>query len=635
MSSSLHDITRGIWKRIFPQAQDHRAASLVDDWCGRLENIIVDAFGADTDKLTSDRIALYTNIDEYSSLHLWSVAGMVEDADMDVRCSRRLLSIVLKLKNVHADRAGFTALYDEFLMYMNADFDTGSVRFDDYMEYFPVWFVSRNWPREESSEHESPVLQIIKSWNRLDVSDSGLISIRTMENVLLPYAFQVLHPETASDILRERWIRSMLRVVDCTRPNWINHWMEYMFLDPKRFQTEDIPSASDQRKVNEFVEDALQYAGLFPMSAEEYSAHVSDYLGLMSQTTSSVESRSRAACLWVVSRKTGFSRDFLPVSIGERLVSKKPIITDWADFLQSLTSIWDTYFPSEDGMMHKAYFDIWSARIARGLNLRASPNLFILRKSLVERFISQLEVETLWDEYIGNKSTRIKPHQMIRLLHSVYRELFKQEEDSEGNWIIREWLEDITALALLIPDNRPDVIITKDVFLVVFPLWYASAFPTTVVTSRDSLEVVWPLASENRVIFSEPVLRTLLEKIWFTMMPAGIGLPCQEWWLMRCCNRLSRLSEGQGVTRKLLKSILLSADEVNYIYEYYQIMSSSNLIELLYNCLDKEKYPSFPTELAEEFFLIADNPPHRDQGDFMLPHSTFVYAFPLWVAAHS
>jgi len=638
MQSPLNIILQDKWREATRDDEGYTGTCLEASWLERVRSILhekLDCLGIGG--MATDALALHLNVDDFSMVHLWYSSGALDESIMELKVSRKLVANVLGLRGLNLDRANFTVVFEEFLLYLNADTDSGFIDFEDYMKYFPIWYVSRRWPSNSEQLNQSVILEIIRAWDNLDVSDSGLISRRSMEKFLLPFAFRLLYQDEATSLLRERWIRFMLRILDCTRSNWVNHWMEYMFLDPLKFTQDDIPTGSNQKRVNEFVEDALTFAGLFPMSDEQFAAHVSDYLSLVTQTTSSVESRSRAIALWIVSRKTRFTRNFVPSSIAEQLIPREPLIQDWDVIRSSLADIWNTYFPpGEDGrMQHQTHFDIWLGRMIGGLNMRKSPKLLMLRKSLNDKFISQIEVETLWDEFLGRKSIRIPPHKLIALLHAIYKDFYGEEQLSEGNWVIREWLEDITALALLIPENHPDVIITKDVFLVVFPIWFSCVFPKASQTGDDRMEDIWPKSTEKRVIFSEPNLRAFLGKMWNSMMPTDIGIPCPEWWLRRCCNRLALQSESQGVTRQLFSSIIFSPDEVNYIYEYYQVMNSQTLIELLHNSIDRDQYPDFPNELVEEFFLIADTPPPRSGGEFVLPHSTFVFAFPLWAAAHA
>lgn len=639
MESLLNNIVNEKWNSLTSSDESYTGAPLRESWNSRVSSILTERLSSlGIQDIRTDVIKFYTNVDEFSLLQLWYSVGSIDESIMDLSGSRKLVSHVLKLRGLELDRSNYTAVFEEYLLYLNADVDSGLIEFDDFVDYFPLWYVSRLWPTsvEQDESRKSSIVEIIKAWDNLDISDSGLISRGSMERILLPFAFGLLYSDGATNLLRDRWVRFMLKVLDCTRSDWVNHWMEFMFMDPLKFN-DIVPTGSNQNKVNAFVEDALTFLGLFPMTDDQFAMHVSDYLSLVSQSTSSADSRSRAAVLWLVSRNTKFTRNFIPSSIGEKSIPKEPIIEDWTVLRDSLTDIWNTYFPAgETGcMQHQTYFDIWTERITRGLNQRKSPKLLILRKSLCDKFISQLETETLWDEYVGRKSTRIPPHKLIRLLHGVYKDMYKEEQTSEGNWVVREWLEDITALALLIPDNHPDVIITKDVFLIVFPIWYSSVFPVNQPSGEEHIDTIWPISAEKRVIFSEPNLRTLLEKMWNSLMPADIGLPCHEWWLMRCCNKLARISGGRGVTRQIFCSLFFSPDEVNYIYEYYQVMNSQNLTELLHHCIDQDQYPDLPTEIVEEFFLIADNPPARSGGAFVLPHSTFVFAFPLWAAAHA
>ena len=646
MQTPFHETFRELWKNVVEHEISYRGLHLEDDWIKRMESVMPKLAGSGmTDSLHREIVKFYSNVDDHSLVHLWYNCGNIDSQDMHIANSRRLVSHILNLRGFRLDRINFTTVFEEFLVYLNADPESGAIVYDDFIRFFPIWYVSRQWRVDSGETNETPILQIIRAWDTLDISDSGLISRRSMEKILLPYAFRVLYPDTASDTLRDRWIRLMIRVFDCTQASWVNHWMTFMFLDPLKFKDDDVPTGSSPKKVTSFVEDALTYFGLFPMSEEDFAGHVSDYLVLINQTTSSVESRSRAAALWITSRVARINHQFLPPTLAEKHLPREPILTDINVLQNSLANIWSTYFPPSaedvnDGhtiIQHSAHFDRWASRIIASLNRATRPRqLLVLRKHLCAQFISQLEVETLWDNYVGRKSTRIPPHKIIRLLHALYFEIYSDQQLSEGNWVIREWLEDISALALLIHDNRPDIIITKDVFLIVFPLWYASISPAIQTEYEGSIESVWPGSSGNRIIFSEPVLREFLTKMWDTLMPADIGLPCQEWWLVRCCNRLARMSNCQGVTRNLFASIFFHIDEVNYIYNHYQIMNSNNLIELLHNCLDQDQYPVFPTEFAEEFFLVADSPPPQNGGgEFILPHSTFIYAFPLWAAAHA
>ena len=64
----------------------------------------------------------------------------------------------------------------------------------------------------------------------------------------------------------------------------------------------------------------------------------------------------------------------------------------------------------------------------------------------------------------------------------------------------------------------------------------------------------------------------------------------------------------------------------------YVTITSTVLMEILINCTNEEK--ALPIDWVEEFFLIADVKPPLSANEFVLPRSTFKYAFPLWVAAH-
>jgi hypothetical protein len=453
-----------------------------------------------------------------------------------------------------------------------------------------------------------------------------------MRTLLLPYAFRMLYPplvDVDDNLLKERWIKYMLsNVVDCTRKNWVNHWKLYSHLKPEKFAKFNF-----SRDIENLALDALTWLELVPMIDEDFRKQIVQLQNLMTQTPSSTTTKARAFSLWLISRQ--HKGCFVPISIGERYMHAQSLFTDIQQFKSICCNIWETYFPPyRDGLMkHKHHFDVWYTRILEGLALPHTDEFLVLRKTFADQFISQFETETIWDKSLGKERTRIHPEELTQLLLGVYDFLFTEHPTCEGNWVVFEWIEDLTALASLIPGNEENVIITKDVFLIIFPLWYASIFPKDQRVVNEKLAHAWPKSQQGRLIFSESILRSLLTKAWECIVPADIGLVCQEWWLVRCCDKLARISKGRGIDRKLFVSLFISDFEVDRVHYHYQTITSEYLMEILAACAGYDS-SNIPSDIVEEFFLIADVRPPANASQFILPRAIFKYSFPLWAAAH-
>jgi len=582
----------------------------------------------------SEIICIHINVDEYSLLHLWHSRGGIQATTMDLGCMRSILGSLLHNWNIDPSEIDYVNEIEDFVMYLNGDRDTGDVDFEDFVAYFPLWFSSRVWlVYEKLPSNSSPVEEIIRSWSYLDISDCEAISQQTMRDVLLPYVFRVLYPKLGDvddSILQSRWIRYMLKVVDCTRKNWINHWT--IFSNMKTSNLIRCDFSDPEALTTEF----LDWFNVSVGSEEEFRPHVVELQNLLTQTPSSKKAKGRAFALWIVSRTDDIVGRFLPVAIGERYVPAHPLITDIKEFHTIARNIWETYFPPfKDGLLkHRRHFETWSLRLRRATTCPfAGENFLVLRKSLCDQFITQIETETIWNRCVGKTESRIPPQTLFTLLLGVYQYMFDPKPASEGSWIVRDWMEDFTALASLIPDNRENVIITKDVFLIVFPLWYASIYPHDDEKEETKLMHVWPKSQNRRIIFSESVLRSLLTKAWDTIIPSDVGSACQDWWVERCCDKLARLSKGSGIDRTLFLSLFISETEIDHIQDYYQTINSEYLMEILSACLGISS-EEIPSDILEEFFLITDVRPPRNPSEFVLPRAVFRYSFSLWAAAH-
>jgi hypothetical protein len=56
-------------------------------------------------------------------------------------------------------------------------------------------------------------------------------------------------------------------------------------------------------------------------------------------------------------------------------------------------------------------------------------------------------------------------------------------------------------------------------------------------------------------------------------------------------------------------------------------------MEILAACAGYDS-SNIPSDIVEEFFLIADVRPPANASQFILPRAIFKYSFPLWAAAH-
>ena len=332
--------------------------------------------------------------------------------------------------------------------------------------------------------------------------------------------------------------------------------------------------------------------------------------------------KSRAFALWLFSINHG-QEAHSPVSLAEKLTSPAAVITGRHELEAVCKEIWIHYFPSVN-------LGVQSENWTGTLHLEKD----LVRSQFVNRFLADQEVEAIWTQFVG-KDEFCSVAKLKAILKALHRLSFANQ--TEGDWIIQEWLVDILALC----PSQP--FIDQPSFKSAFPVWYAAIAPNTDFVTPAHLASVWPDHLDDKTVYSRDILATLLRDAWSQTIPPSLSLPCQTWWVDRCSERLLKVAPS-GVSRADFCSIFPTPREMNVLAFLYKNLGTTALYELLYNvsrtsslvpvALVEAKEALLPVNFIEEFFLIAKMDTSYTSKQFNIPRNTFTYSLALWWAAH-
>jgi hypothetical protein len=505
----------------------------------------------------------------------------------------------------------YSSWISQLIVICEADMSKGAIRRELFISRFYIWFASRSW---KAWRNIPPIEDIITSWKFVDVGDSGVLSMSSMKNHLLPYAFRVMFPESSADDseLKSKWIQIMMPVFNGTRSQWINHWREFSKLDFKRFIT--IVSEVEDRKT-------LAMEGMDFLEVDCDDKYIADLGDLMTSIELTKIRKARVFCLWLVSIRHNHYV-YKPVNVLEERIPNKPSITSVAEFRDYCLFMWTggaSISPAEG-----QHFDKWMNSMIEicSISKNRTREFLALRSDLVGRFLTADEVNTIWRRFIGESTDRLVPSDLRHILRGVYT-MKSFNGFNAGEWIIEKWYQQLMTYVRArysIP-GKP-LYVTRMAFSWALPLVVACICPKRLGDAYPEIRQAWPDSLKKEIVYSEPVIRNLLRKVWDSTVPCDLNLPCQQWWLDRCISRFSK--EGKGITRDRFYGIFVSQDELYRIS--MQKLDSKFLSNILTDPNDTQ------SNSYEEFFLIA----HVSQTDLSreLDKKVFMYAFPLWFAAH-
>ena len=567
---------------------------------------------------------LYMNVDPGSIHCLWlRILGTGENS-MPLDRLRLLVETLLSERcEIRVSASDYSQWTGQLLMLVEADETTGVVSRHNFIELFPLWHSSRVWfiPRDLS-----PVENILKAWDLLDVSNCGVLSRSTITDILLPYAFRVMYPESSHDdsALRAVWIDLMNPLIVGTKTQWVNHWSEFKLLNPINFH---------QASLNELSREGIADLFLSAFNVQK-SSFLLDALESMASLAGG-DGRARALTLWLVTIPHG-RQSFTPVPSAEFATDIKPFFASMDELRTICKRIWGLYLP-HTGTPFDKFFELWLTNTIAAASLSGSADTpIVLRKSLLARFLSDDEVNSLWERFVGSAVDVITDAQLVRLFRGVYRATHP-EGSYKGDWVIRSWIHDLSFLADATHPSIYKGAISREGFRVAFPIVFAAISPTVWHTPEAGLVSIWPETSGEKLVYSKPFLRNLLRMAWDNYVPYKLNIPCQEWWLDKCAARLCKA--GGGVSRKMFYDLFPSPEEVNRITIGYKRLTATTLGQILNNCVDREYHKEehdglIPTNYIQEFFLITDVPAVTSAVAFDLDPKVFNYAFPLWFAAN-
>ena len=554
-------------------------------------------------------VELQLTVDSQSLEHLW-VRSMCRDGEeMDLGQVRHLMDIMLtERSSMRLSSVEYEEWLEELLKFLNADPHDGSVRKESFLTLFGLWFSSRLWfiPR-----NRSPIERILLSWEYVDVSGCGVVSGESLSNALLPFAFRVLFPESDKDdsALKSVWMKRMFACVTCKKSDWENHWTEFSNMQAVTFK--DV--LTDRGTREHMATMAMKYYKIAYTSLT-----LLDFESLFSLSQDSREQQCRLFSLWLVTLNHG-NKDYSSLkSPVEALLGPSAVIRSASAFRAVCKDIWRLYAGSCD------IWDEWAEKLLACVSLPCKKGqVLVLRDKLIDRFLSDKEVDALWPP----KRKKISPDELMRLLHGIYSSLVSETQDCEGPWITEVWMHEFLALVMRATDStRPEI--TASQFQIAFPLFLATVSLSSVQYPHESALPVWPESHEAKLIYSEPQIRNLLRRVWDTRVPRDLNLVCPDWWVDRCCEFFR--NRGRGVDRDSFYSIFMTGEETQRIIASLNDGLNRNTLSCLLANATQSERRFVPTDWLSEYFLIADLDMHASDPN----QDQFLFAFPLWLAAH-
>ena len=617
------DLIGQFWKRNVSNLRTYRGNPLAGSWKSNTVQSAILTFGRESvDDIPVEYMELYLSSDQSSLEHLWIKVSRSDPESMDLARSRLMLETLLTERcQVKLAPADYNNWVGELVLLLDGDESTGTISRRMFCKLFPLWYVSRLW---SIPVRRSPVGHIINGWNFLDISDSGVLSPESIALYLLPYAFRVLFPKKSeSDAeMKDRWIQMLKPPNPMTKAQWVNHWTVFDYLNPLAF-VEALETAASR---TDLARQALASLGVQP------DMHVFINLETLVSFAHTPQDCSRAFALWLVTLQHSNSFYF-PESVADRTTEPRAVIRSIESLRSSCLGIWfyllGIHPSSALSPEQTAALERWTHKVIDSVNLATDGELLVLRSEFTARFLTPFESETIWTRFGANKE-RLRRNDLRGLLIGLYHYAgFRGTHP--GPDIVEQWMFEFVEVSSFLFEDWASAYITKPIFLAVFPLVCAAVAPPKVADIDPRLAQIWP--ENDKILYSEPILKNLLREVWEALVPANLNLPVQDWWIDRCAARL--VSAGKGVTRDAFLSIFMTQAEVDRILSSVRKLDPPTILRLLSNTV-LEDDGLIPTDWVEEFYLLSDFRILQQEIDQLeeVPREQFRLSFPLWVAAH-
>ena len=619
MSTEVPLVVQEKWNSTTAQIGAYTGESLQKIWQQRVCEVLEAMFSPlRLSDIPDEFVDIHLNLDDMVLEHLWMRTFRTDMPEISLAHLRFMLDAFFDdYVNLKLSPSEYSYWVAELLILLNANEETGSISKDDFIRLFPLWLASRDLGL---SIRSGVVPNIIDAWSLVDVSHSGVVSIESLSRWLLPFAFRSIFPynkEIEETKLMEAWVNLMSVKDFQRRSDWINHWGEFVNLDPLAFAAHlDTPE-----RTQILAEEAVK---AFECSKKD----VKLFESLMSCiSTNSKQTRSRVFSLWLVSLRHGKCR-IVRISISESLCDPLPIIPS-STFRAIGTNLWSQYLGAISEA-RKNLFENWLEKLISVVSISIANDFVVDRAVLISKFLTDHEVIVLWQTFAISDSdqNRIKPGELRKMFQRIYR----SAEIQTGHWIVEKWISDFvqfcSELGLFASLESPQI--TRDIFISAFPIFYSIILADSkCLIENEAASAVWPLSDDKRVVYSEVVLSDLLTDVWNRTIPSELCMPCQSWWLDRCIDRLSR--NGRGITRSVFVEMFLSRSE---IHEVLAQVGDPITVQTLSRILNKSGLTS--PEAIEEFFLLTDIDVSTTNPDILasVSRAAFMVAFPLWHAAH-
>lgn len=595
------------WDECIKGYRDYTATRIKESWITSTLSCVIQAFDLRDDfNIPSEFIRIYINLDVPSLEHLWSRFRDTTKENISVSDIRAIMEYLLFSRlETRLSPAQYTEWVSELLLLLNCE-ESGFVSKSNFMKLFPLWHASRLWSRPRS---QTSIARIENAWNFLDVSSCGVLSQESVNNWLLPFTFRVLMPGENPDIdnlsLRKYWLDLMSSLTLQRKSDWVNHWKEFINIDLSSIRKH----LEADSPIEELADQALASLGGPKKHASRLSA-------MIEFGSSSLDSRVCIFHLWLLSIP---HRGRISPILADDLCPAIPVLPP-SEIRATCASIWSRLIgdPSTPQCAE------WTNSLVSSL-LR---HTVVLRDEFVSRFLSQEEANQLWMEFAQTSPERIQPHELRDLFIGVYSSL-EFDGTVPDVWLVDVWVKQFALFSQSsVPKQSGNLIVSRNAFLKLFPLFFASLQRSFDLCVDPELSAIWPVSNKDEIVFSEIHLRDLLKRVWETIVPAELNMPCQEWWLSRCCERLAR--KGQAVTRSDFLSLFISTAEVDVILGKTEILDVGMVVQILGRCV----HPSEIVDRMQEFYLLTDMNTTVSDPDTLaaVTREAFKVAFPLWLA---
>jgi hypothetical protein len=566
-------------------------------------------------------VHIHMNLDHMSLDHLWVKSFGGDTREINVSQARYMLEVFLNDRSdLKLTPTEYTTWVGELILLLDGNQVSGVIKREKFIKLFPLWHASRVL---FVPARRNPVQHILHSWKYLDVSNSGVLTVESVKTWLLPFAFRMLFPATDvndSDLM-ELWLNLMMKLDLQRHCDWINHWSEFVDLNPTVFEDD----LSDQVRTGILVDGTIGHFG-------GSQGREVDLEALFSLSGTSIEKKARIYTLWMVTLAHRNSR-FCATSFANRACDPISILRP-ADVTSVCEKVWSEGLGEECNALPDV-FSKWADQVISASRMQGiTGSDTILRDRFVDRFLTDSEVDSLWAKFAVSAHVRIQAKELHKLFQALYLSM-EFTGNSQGPWIIEQWIFDFlhftSALNLLEDCGVP--VLTKRAFSAAFPLFVATiGNPSSLIPEESIPGQVWPVSQTQQIVYAEILVKVLLRDVWSKMVPESLNMPCQEWWLTRCWDRLARV--GRGVTRDAFMSLFVSRIELDRILSSVHVLNVESISKILTRAVSHQSQTSF--EHIQEFFLLTEINHRSSDADQLasITPDAFRIAFPLWYAAH-